>query len=134
MATGIPDSWDTPASPSAPKPGISRVNSGPANALADALDARSTALEGVAGTGAEIAAQAKTDITTAALGYDIGGDLVTAINKAGTAIDSALGRLAKTATADAKTIRSHVSGRQGTEKDTEKALDDASAPEGTTYV
>lgn len=125
MATGIPDSWDTPASPSAPKPGISRINSGPANALADKLDARAEALTNCVGEGAEIAAQAKTDITTAALGYDIGGDLVTAINKAGTAIDSALGRLAKTAKSDAQTVRSHVSGRQGTEKDTEKKLDDA---------
>lgn len=131
MSNQIPNSWDAPASP---QPGISKISSGTATALADALDARSTALEGVAGTGAEIAAQAKTDITTAALGYDIGGDLVTAINKAGTAIDSALGRLAKTAKSDAQTVRSHVSGRQGTEKDTEKKLDDAAQPEGTTYV
>ena len=81
-----------------------------------------------------MAAQAKTDILAAANGYPIGGDLIAAIEKAGAAIDSALGRLAKTATADAKTVRSHVSGRKGTEKDTKKALDDASAPEGTTYV
>ena len=131
MSNQIPNSWDAPASP---QPGISKISSGTATALADALDARSTALDGVASEGSATATQGKTDITTAAQGYNIGGDLISAIEKAGTAIDAAIGRLAKTAKSDAQTVRTHVSGRKDTEKDTEKKLDDAEQPEGTTYI
>lgn len=135
MSNQIPDTpWGKPASPSSPQPGISRVNESTTNPLADALDERAEALTNCVGEGAAMAAQAKIDILAAAQGYPIGGDLITAIEKAGTALDAALGRLAKTAKSDAQTVRTHVSGRKDTEKDTEKALDDASAPEGTTYV
>ena len=129
MSNQIPDTpWGKPASPSSPQPGISRVNSGPANALADKLDARSTALTNAAGTGAEIAAQGKTDITTAADGYPIGSKLTAALTQAGTALDSGIGRLAAMAKDDAKVVRTHVSDRQGIETDTETEMEE------TTYV
>lgn len=132
MTTGIPD---TPWGTAAPEGGdVSGVDAAAVTALADKLDARATALKGVAQSGTEISTQGKTAIETAAQGYDIGSKITAALGKCGTAIDAAIGRISAQASGDATMLRSVVTGRQGIEKETKKAMEDASAPEGTTYI
>lgn len=137
MSNQLPDTpWSAPANPASPaSPGdVSGVDAAVVNGLADKLDARATALKGVAQSGTEIATQGKTAIENAALGYPIGSKITAALAQAGTAIDSAIGRIATQASGDATVLRGVVSGRKTIEKDTKKALENTAQPEGTTYI
>jgi hypothetical protein len=137
MSNQLPDTpWNAPANPASPaSPGdVSGVDAAVVNGLADKLDARATALKGVGASGTEIATQGKTAIETAAQGYPIGSQITAALAKCGTALDAAIGRISAQASGDATTLRGVVSGRKTIEKDTKKALENTTAPSGTTYV
>lgn len=128
-----PESPKSPATPASPKSGdVSGVNATAVNALADKVDARATALRGVAGECTDLATQAKTDITAAAQGYPIGEKIITALEGLGTKFNTKIGALATGMESDAKTLRGVVSGRKTIEKDTKKAMENAG--EGLTYV
>lgn len=130
---GVPASPESPVSPATPNAGdVSGVNASAVNALADKLTSRATALRGCAGECTDLATQAKTDITEAAQGYDIGGKIITALEGLGTKFNTKIGALATGMESDAKTLRGVVSGRKTIEKDTKQAMENAG--EGLTYV
>ena len=134
---GVPASPELPTSPTTPKGSdTSGVNATAVNALADKVAARATALRGCAGECTDLATQAKTDIEAAAQGYDIGGKIITALEGLGTKFSTKIGALATGMESDATTLRGVVSGRQGIEKDTKKAMENAGEglQPGGTYV
>lgn len=125
MTTGIPDSWDTPASPNAGDK--SGVDSTAVNALAGKLDDRATALRGVAGQGSGIASAARKKATESCRGK-LPGDceaLFAKLDAVGEALKTAVDKLATSAETDATNLRTVVTGREHIEDDTKKKLDDA---------
>lgn len=132
MSNQIPNSWDTPVSPNAG--GKSGVDSTAVNALAGKLDDRGTALRGVAGQGSGIAAAARKKATESCRGT-LPGDctaLFAKLDEVGAALKTAVDKLATSAEADATNLRTVVTGRQGIEKDTKQAMENAG--DGLTYV
>jgi len=132
MSNQIPTSWDTPVSPNAGDK--SGVDSTAVNALAGKLDDRATALRGVAGQGSGIATAARKKATESCRGA-LPGDctaLFAKLDEVGTALKTAVDKLATSAETDATSLRTVVTVREHIEDDTKKKLEDAT--EGLTYV